>query len=125
MTATLPFFGNFLNRERETSVTQDLLDTLRRAQHRSLTGEDSQTWGVRVLSGSFVLYAGSTYVARDVNADEVHPISSVYTLSGITDAHFSTRGVPQMSGIITISRTGIDAQTIELNTAGGIFLQSQ
>ena len=85
--------------------------------------EDGKNWGVYVQSGSFTLYAGTSYASRSSAMDELHAVAPSFSLSGMTDIPYSARGVPSSAGIVTITRTGTTPQSIQINAAGGIFLQ--
>lgn len=120
---TLPLLGNFQQRQQTQVLGSDVVEILRRAQHRSITGEDGQTWGVYVSSGSLTLYAGASYLARDIAQDEVRVIPLPTVVSGLSDIHFSIRGTPSSVGSLSVSRPDVDTETVIVNAAGGIFLQ--
>lgn len=119
---TVPFLGTFQSTQNADTLAIDLTEALRRAQHRSITAEDAQTWGVHILSGSFILYAGTSYAQRVVSFDEIHSIDAPQTISGLPDIHFSARGIPMTGGTITLAHPGISSKSIQVNTAGGIFV---
>lgn len=122
---TVPALGQLQQRQRAQSLGQELTETLRRSQQRSMAMEDGTSWGVKVLSGSFVLYAGASYAARTASADEIHPFDARSALAGISEVHYSVRGIPSATGSLTVTRTGAATQVIDVNAAGGIFLRTR
>ncbi len=123
LAATLPFLGSFQQRQSTKTAGQELTEALRRAQHRSMTIQDNRSWGVNILSGSFVLYAGPSYVGRDGTADEVHAVASMTSITGLSDVHFDTRGVPSATGILSVTRSDAAvSEAVQVNAGGGIFL---
>lgn len=120
---TLPFLGVFREVETLSSISEDAVQTLRRAQARAMTGERERQWGVRFEDGRFVLFGGPSYEGRLAALDEVHNIPDAYAFSGLPEITFlSLRGTPREHGIVTVLHPEGGEKTIAVNAAGGIFL---
>ena len=123
-TAVLPFFGTFQQQETLATVSQDTLQTLKRAQHRAMSGQRDRAWGVRFTERGFTLYGGVTYAERQRQLDEVHRVDTSFTFSGLPEVTFrKIQGTPSGTGTITIAHPEGGAARITVNDAGGIFLE--
>lgn len=106
-----------------TTITQ----TLRRAQTLSAAVDGDIKWGVKIQSGSIVLFKGTNYASRDTAYDETYDLSTLITPSGTDEITYSKPlGVPQTGGVdipssvtITLS-TSDDTKNIVVNPKGMI-----
>jgi len=96
--------------------------TLRRAQALSVDRRADSVWGVHLTAGDMTLFAGETYVGRDVSYDEVTAFPAGISVSGLTDVLFAIRtGKTQNTGAITLTSdaTG-ETEVLVINSAGSV-----
>lgn len=121
--ATVPFVHRFRNQQLRGVLRNDLVQVLRQAQVRSLQSERGDHWGVRVLSGAFVLYRGASYVSRLPSFDATYKIQESVTWMGLQEVTFRRgRGTPFTGGTLRFRGTS-GSGTILVNAVGGIFFQ--
>lgn len=95
--------------------------SFRRAQALSQAIEGDTTWGVRINTGSIVLFQGASYATRVTSFDEVTNISSAIVGSGFVEVVFSKlTGLPQTNGVLTFTNSN-DSRTITLNAQGAVI----
>lgn len=121
--ATTPFVYRFRNQQLREVLRSDLVQLLRQAQTRALQSEQGDHWGVRILSGAFILYRGASYATRDVPFDTIYRVQEPAMWTGLSEVTFRrARGTPFTGG--TLSFHGpIGSGTILVNAVGGIFFQ--
>jgi prepilin-type N-terminal cleavage/methylation domain-containing protein len=118
---SLPIFASFNNRNDLDIETQSVAGMLRRAETYARTMNGDSSWGVKVQSGSAVLFKGATYATRDTTADETDAIPATVAVGGTaTEVVFAKfTAAPNTSGTITLTHTAInDVRTITLNAKG-------
>ena len=118
---SLPLYASFTNRNDLDLDTQQLAGMLRRAETYARTMNGDSAWGVKVQSGSAVLFKGDTYASRDTTADETDSVPSGISFGGtvgeVVFAKFTA--APTTSGTITLTDTNSnDVRTITLNAKG-------
>lgn len=116
---SLPLYASFYNRTNLDTATDQVAHALRRAQTFSRAANGDTTWGVRVQSGSAVVFKGATYAARDATYDEIISLNNI-TPTGLSEVVFTKLyGVPSTTGTITLTETTInESKAIELNVKG-------
>lgn len=121
---TLPFLGMFREAETLSSISEDVAQTLRRAQHRAMSGQRERPWGVKFGEGHFILFGGASFARRLPALDELHRVPPTYTFSGLAEIAFTPlTGMPmQGSGTVTISHPDGGSKRVEVNAVGAIFL---
>ncbi len=104
-----------------------VVETLRRAQSLSQAADGDTKWGVKIQSGSIVLFKGTSYAARDSGYDEIFDMSPLITPTGALEITYSEPlGTPQTGGVditssITITlTTPYDTKDIVINPKGMI-----
>lgn len=81
--AALPFSGAFFGQNELQQRTFGIVDALRRAQSRSMSGMAGDTWGAHFESGGYSIFMGASYNPADPgNEDNVLP--NAITISGIS-----------------------------------------
>ena len=119
--SVLPFLAKFQQTQTLSTVHENIVQSLRRAQHRAVIGERDSAWGVRFLSGSYVLYAGNSYAGRTTGLDERHTVAAVYSFAGRTEITFRKLGGSAMTGgTLTINGGAGGVKTIQVNSVGKI-----
>lgn len=117
---TIPLGINFYNSQQLDTVTEEIIQALRRAQLQSMSQAD-YSFGVYLgsgQSGQYVLFRGSSYASRD--DEEIFSVSESLSFSGLSEVVFSkVEGIPSALGdIILTSNNGV--RTININQAGRI-----
>jgi len=92
---------------------------LRRAQVLASAADGDTSWGVRVQTGSVVVFKGASFAGRDQNYDETFEISSSIVPSGLAEIVFSKyAGLPQSIGTITLTSAANEQRVITINSKG-------
>lgn len=121
---TAPLLGNLQMTETLDSHAENVLDALRRAQQRTVTGERDSKWGVHCATSSYTLFAGESYASRSMQFDEVHNLQGGYTCAGLTDIIFTpVTGTPSSSGVFTISHPATGTMGVRIGSGGTLLLQ--
>ncbi|MBU0646084.1 prepilin-type N-terminal cleavage/methylation domain-containing protein [Patescibacteria group bacterium] len=126
--ATSPRLISSYHRYRLEASTQDLVHTIRYAQNKSMTGRDNDVYSIRLVNGaggSFVLYKGDDYDARDASFDEVHELPAAFSLTDtIADADIiftRLEGGTTDTGTLTIAwPDGNQSRSLSLNPTGRV-----
>ena len=89
---------------------EEIINTLRSAQQKTVASEGGSSWGVYFTTSTsphqYVLFKGSDYLARDASKDEVHKISGVVLISGVNLGGSSEAVFSRISGV-SLSQGGI------------------
>jgi len=106
----------------KTQILHDTRDsltsTLRKAYIQAVSGMNDSAYGVKIQTDQFTLFQGTTYDARIESEDELFPISSSVTPTGLTEVVFAQMsGVPSVTGVIVLSISE-DDETIEIGEHG-------
>lgn len=120
---SFPIYQSFQNKNDMDIATTSIVQSLRRAQLLAQNMDGDSTWGVKIQSGSIVIFKGVNYAVRDVNYDEVFDVPASITFSGIGEVVFSKlAGAPSATGNITVasSITSNETRTISINSKGRV-----
>ena len=110
---TVPLLRNFLIRSDLYTTAEQTKQKLRQAQILSQSGNRGN-WGVYPRTGT--LYQGTSFLERDLNLDEISPISPNIHVSGIEDVNFSAMyGKPSETGSISLTAINGDKLTIDVH----------
>lgn len=131
LAASIVFFQSFQTTYQLNASVEELSQNLRRAQNLARTSQDDSKYGIYLNAGtgeSYVLFKGNTYSVRDQDFDEVYDLSPVltlnYSLGGSNQIIFSKlRGLPGVTGTITITNSNNESKIIEINEQGRIKIQ--
>lgn len=94
---------------------------LRRAQVLAQAVDGDSTWGVRIQSGSVIVFKGGAFASRDSSYDETFDIAGGIVQSGLNEVVFTKlTGLPQTTGIVTLTSQASEQRTITINTKGAI-----
>ena len=103
---------------RETS--DGILNNLRKAQNLSVTGKHDSGYGIKILDGSYVHFAGTSYNTRNTAHDEVYAFPESINVTGLTEIVFEeTNGIPSATGTIDIVM-GARSDRISIESSGYI-----
>ena len=114
-----PIYQAFQVRNDLDIATVSIVQSLRRAQILSEAVDGDSSWGVKVQSGSIILFKGVNYATRDINFDEKFDVSASITPSGVSEVAFTKfTGIPQVTGNIILTSYTNETRTITINTKG-------
>lgn len=89
------------------------VQSIRRAQQLSMSGEGDSAWGVDVISGGIIIFKGNTYATRDMTYDENYDISPSVTLGGQLEYDFvKITGLPAQTGTVTFTDNNYQKQVV-------------
>lgn len=113
----IPIYSSFQIEAQFGNTTAEIAQTLRRAQQRTLAGEQDRAWGVSFTSSTYTLYASG-----DPSFDEQETIPATISLSGLSTVEFARlTGETTDTGNITITASSIGkTKTINVNSEGRI-----
>jgi prepilin-type N-terminal cleavage/methylation domain-containing protein len=84
----LPAFQFFKKGTELNESTEEVINTLRLAQNRTLASEDTSQWGVYFTTSTepqqFILFRGEDFASRATSSDEVHKLVRTVEFSGIS-----------------------------------------
>ncbi len=117
---SLPIYRNLMKKNDLDIAATTVALSLRRAQLLSQAVDGDTTWGVKIQSGSIVVFKGTTYAARDTAYDESFDLQSSISPSGTTEYVFS-----KFSGNLSATATATlssesDSRNITVTTKGRV-----
>lgn len=114
----IPLYQSFQISSQLDDLTQEVVQTLRRAQQKAMASEDFSDFGVHFESQRFVLFKGNSYNPADP-LNEVVNLPSVLSISPATDIVFSAlKGTVAISTLLTIQTRNNETSTININEFG-------
>lgn len=115
----LPVYQSLQVRNNLDIAVETVVQGGRRAQVLSIASDGDATWGIRVQTGSAIIFKGATYVARDSAYDEITELSGGITPSGLTEIVYAKlSGLPNATGTITLTGSNNETRTITINAKG-------
>lgn len=115
-----PIAIDFYNDRQFDTHLQNIVQSLRRAQVKSVVGEGESSFGVYFQPHYYVLFKGISYDGRDVSYDEIFELSNSISISGLSEVVFSRiKGIPSDTGNITLTANN-NSGTININEIGKI-----
>lgn len=98
-----------------TAVAQ----SLRRAQMLSQAVDGDTSFGLKIQSGSIVVFKGISYASRDISFDEQFDVPSSITPSGLSEIVFTKfTGMPNTAGTIIFTSSINETRNITINQKG-------
>ena len=70
-----PISLDFYRRQQLHTQTQEIIQTLRRAQLSAMSTEGDSNFGVYFTSNKYILFRGDSYILRDTQHDEIFDLS--------------------------------------------------
>lgn len=120
---TIPVGVRFVQTQALDETTSDILGTLRRSQHLAAFQKNDSAFGVKFLSGSYVLFQGSSYTSRVASEDESFTLPGGIITSGIDEVVFAKlTGIPSSTGMLTIA-SSFNSQALDIHAQGNIERQ--
>ena len=116
---TMPMYHTFSVRNDLDIATFTVVQSLRRAQVLSQVSDGDSSWGVRVSSGSILIYKGSSFILREEEYDENTSIPTTILISGLQDVVFSKQtGLPQNTGTVSLTSSSNETRNVTINQKG-------
>ena len=122
MLAGLGYFMdlNILKSNIFSSDLNGIVDSIRRSRSEALNNIDNSAHGIKILPDSYVLFEGQNYDSRIVSKDQIIPVNSELTFSGLNEAVFTQlSGESTASGSIIVTE-GLKTSAITINYDGGV-----
>jgi prepilin-type N-terminal cleavage/methylation domain-containing protein len=117
----IPVYQSFQIRNDLSIASTTIAQSLRRAQILSQSSAGDTTSGVKIQSGSIVVFQGTTYAGRDTSLDESFNLPVSITPTGIDEIIFSKlTGFPSTTGTITLTSNINEIKTITINEKGTV-----
>lgn len=116
----IPFYQSFQVGSQLDNTTQELSQTLRRAQAKAMATEFLSAFGVHFESESFTVFEGTSYVSGDP-INEVTPFTSAITITPAMGSEIifsSLYGETTNTGTITIIASNGASRTLTINDLG-------
>jgi len=88
--SAMMFMGNFLGQSNLRSEHTLVLSLVKQARTLSLANRNRKAHGVKILSGSYVLFEGSSYAQRDTSLDLSYNRDTSVTITGPSEITFYT-----------------------------------
>jgi type II secretory pathway pseudopilin PulG len=87
---------NFYKRQELENQAQNIVETLRKAQLKSISGEFDSSFGVHFEESDYILFKGNSFSERDPDFDEVFNLPPLIKLEGLSEIVFlKTEGMPK------------------------------
>lgn len=116
-----PIYQSFQNRNNLDITTTTIVQTMRRAQVLAQSVDGDTSWGVKIQSGSIVLFQGVNFETRDPEFDEMFDLPTSITPSGLPEIIFTKfTGLPQITGSIVLTYNINETRNITINEKGTI-----
>ena len=90
-------FGlDFYKRQELENQTNDVLETLRRAQFKAISVESDSSYGVYLTNANYTLFKGQSFSQRDSRFDEVFNLPAIIRIEGLSEIVFlKSEGIPE------------------------------
>lgn len=119
----VPLGLDFYKRQQLQAHSQQILQTLRRAQLKAMAVEEDSSFGVYITNDGYILFKGISYLNRDPQYDEIFELPSIITINDPPkEIVFSKlEGKPSLIGDIVLNSDD-ESRTINVNKFGRISL---
>ena len=117
---SLAVFYGFQSRNDLEIAANTVVQSYRRAQIMSRAVDGDISWGVRIQTGSIVVFKGTNYsTGRDATYDEIFDMPSNIGIAGVQEVVFAKfTGDPGTTGTTTLTGVNNETRTITLNSEG-------
>lgn len=118
---SIPFSSRLLTRNAVDNTSDQLINSIRKAQIYAMMGKQNSSWGVNYSSNTITLYKGSSFATRDTSLDETFNVNTNISVSfstPSTDINLTrVSGLPNIQPTITISE-GNKSDIFSINSQG-------
>ena len=117
------FVSDSVPRNQLQAETDALVGMARRAQSRTIAGQEGDVWGVRVETTRAILFLGDDFAARDAAFDEVRLFPNGVRATGTGEVAFRIRtGTPLASATFILANVDASrSRTVAVNVQGQIY----
>lgn len=113
-----PFYISFYTSSQIDTTTQEVVQSLRRAELKALNNENDDSWSIKLVDDKMILYKGTDYPTRDSNYDEEIQIPKSIQITGTSDITYQkSSGSSSFSGNLTITDQK-DTSILTINRKG-------
>jgi Tfp pilus assembly protein FimT len=123
-TTVLPGFSKIKKMQILKSTTEDMVSAIGEARSETMASLDSSSYGVNFESNKITIFQGTSFSVDSIH-NKVIDITPPATISSInlnnngTSLYFNRlSGLPNTSGTITISMTGVDSKIVTISATG-------
>ncbi|MBU0598294.1 type II secretion system GspH family protein [Patescibacteria group bacterium] len=122
---SIPFYQSFQVSNQLDNISQEVAQTLRRAQNKAMASEYFSAHGVHLQAQQFILFKGDSYNPADAFNEVVDiPSSILITYNAGPDVVFSgIKGEASYAGLITITTNNGESKSISINEMGVVNVQ--
>lgn len=106
------FYARFLTQNSVQNATDQIVNSLRKAQMYSISGKQGGVWGVRYATNNLTLFLQS-----DAAFDEQYTVASSISITPFNVTFTKATGAPSSNPTITVSGGSI-TKTISINSQG-------
>jgi prepilin-type N-terminal cleavage/methylation domain-containing protein len=111
---SIPMYRDYQVRSDLNIATEQATQGLSRARILAQSGKDDTQWGFYVPNGT--LYKGSSYATRVQAYDEVYPMPSTITTTGLLEVSYSrVEGAPSSTGTVLLTALTGDQRSIVIS----------
>ncbi|TSC85711.1 MAG: hypothetical protein G01um101416_825 [Microgenomates group bacterium Gr01-1014_16] len=117
-----PMYSRFLGQNAAANTTDQIVQSLRKAQFYAMESRKSGTngWGVNYGSNLLTLYQGANYAGRNAALDEKFDINTSLTVTSF-DVNFARiSGLPGSTPTITITGSQGTTKAVTVNSQGRV-----
>lgn len=115
-----PVGNSYLQMQTIDDTSRSVTEALRTARTLAATQSGDSAHGVKLLSGSYVLFLGQSYASRNATADVVSALPRKLEVDGLDEIVFAKRtGLPQATGTISL-QLGNTHKTIDIDQYGKV-----
>lgn len=120
---TIPMGVNFYRTQVLDDSAADFFSNARRAQYQAIFQKNDSAFGIKIFSGSYTIFQGSSYGLRLPSEDENFTVPAGVAIAGMDEIIFVKRtGMPTATGIVVFT-SGSDTRSISINAQGKIEKQ--
>lgn len=115
---SLSFYARFFSANSLSNTMDQIVGSLRKAQIYTLMGKENTQWGVTLSSSKVVMFAGSSYAARNTSFDETFTVEPSVTVSGLGEVVFNkVSGQPSTTPTVTVAANN-SSKNLTVNSLG-------
>jgi len=115
---------DFYKSQQLDANTQEIIQTLRRAQLKAMSNESDSSFGVYSTNNSYILFKGSSYASRQAQYDEIFSLPATITVSDAPkQVVFSKFEGTSLMAVNIVLKSDGETRTININNMGRINLE--
>ena len=117
---SIPVYQSFQVKNSLDLAVNAIAQSLRRAQALAQAIDGDSSWGVKIQSGSIILFKGNDYSSRDSNFDEMFDLpTNIDSSGGLQEIVFTKfLGEPITNGSIVLTTAANQTKIITINEKG-------